>query len=68
MYFSEYKYVEDFKDVVFLRSYSLGQNAHLIYKDFKDFKDVGLSQVGLASLLVVGYSEFGKEHTPWISG
>ena len=56
MYFSEYKYVEDFKDVVFLRSYSLGQNAHLIYKDVKDFKDVGLSQAGLASLLVIqGY-------------
>ena len=56
MYFPEYKNVEDFKDVVFLRSQSLGQNAHLIYKDVKDFKDVGLSQAGLASLLVIqGY-------------
>ena len=42
-YLPEYKDVEDFKDVGFLRS--LEQNEHLRYKDVKDFKDAGLSQL-----------------------
>ena len=39
----QYKDVEDFKDVGFLRS--LEQNEHLRYKDVKYFKDVGCSQL-----------------------
>ena len=45
MYFPEYKNVDDFKDVGFLRS--SGQNEHFRYKDVKDFKDIGLRQLKL---------------------